>query len=95
MKDKMNKEEIIEKNKLRAIGYALSLVSFQEVGIGPDENLQRVREIVNGIIELCRIETGIELTNYPTEFLKENKELLMNKKLPYTLVKIFENEKSV
>ena len=79
--------------KKRAIGYALSLVCFQEVGMGNDEELGNVREIVAEIIALCNRETGIELESYPVEFLKDNKELLLNEKLPYTLLKIVEERK--
>lgn len=82
------------KQKLkRAIGYALSLISFQEVGMGPDENLQIVREIVFDIRKLCEKETGIILEGYPTQFLKDNKKLLKEEKLPYTLIKIFKEGK--
>lgn len=64
-----------QENKKRAIGYALCIVSFQEVGAGPDENLGEVREIVARIRTLCKSETGILLEGYPVDFLKENKEL--------------------
>ena len=79
--------------KERAIGYALSLLCIQEVGIGLDEDLFIIRKIVRDIKDLCFKETKIKLTSYPVEFLKENKELLKNKKLPYTLIKIFEDNK--
>jgi hypothetical protein len=82
----MNMDE--EKLKGRAIGYALSLLCFQEVGAGEDKFLGDVREIVAKIIKLCEEETGIKLNGYPTEFLKENKKFLMENKLPYTLLKI-------
>jgi len=61
-----------ETKKIRALGYALSLVAFQEVGAGEDKFLGDVREIVFKIRELCKQETGEELVSYPTEFIKAN-----------------------
>ena len=89
-KNKQTKEET-EKQK-RAIGYALSLVCIQEVGIGPDKNLGMVRQIISEIISLCEDETGIELEGYPTQFLKDNKELLMGEKIPYTLIRMVKEQ---
>jgi len=79
--------------KKRALGYALSLVAFQEVGIGPDESLSEVKEVVAKIRAICEYETGIKLEGYPTKFLEENKKLLMNEKLPYTLLSMVKENK--
>lgn len=81
--------EVKEKDKkARALKYALSLIAFQDIGIGPDKNLGIVREISAGIQHLCKDETGIELPNsYPIDFVKENKEEVM-KLLPFTLVEL-------
>lgn len=69
------KLEVIQKNnKRRVLGYALSLVAFQEVGAGEDKFLNDVREIVLRIRELCKSETGIEIIGYPTDFIKANRE---------------------
>ena len=81
-------------NKKRAIGYALSLVCFQEVGMGADKFLNDVRNIVSDIQILCEAETGIKLKGYPTEFLRENEKILMNEKLPYTLISMVKEKKS-
>ena len=79
--EKMNKTEKLK----RALKYALSLVAFQEVGAGPDENLSIVKGIVSDLQYLCILETGIELVSYPTRFIKENKKEVM-KLMPFTLV---------
>jgi len=63
-----------KENNKRALQYAKSLVAFQEVGMGPDENLERVRMIVYEIISVCKDETGIKLDSYPIEFVKTFKE---------------------
>ncbi len=79
-------EEIQKDRRKRALGYALSLVAFQEVGAGEDKFLGDVREIVYRIRELCQQETGEELESYPIEFLKSNaKEIKEN----YPFVKNF------
>ena len=59
-----------------------SIVSFQEVGAGPDKNLNEVRDIIAKIRTLCENETGILLEGYPTEFLKDNKEIV-RKEYPF------------
>ena len=83
-------DKIREKKLKRAIGYAASLVFFQEVGMGPDENLPQVNHTVESIQDLCFRETGIRMEGYPTEFLKEHQDLLMTEKLPYFMKKYLE-----
>lgn len=61
-----------EDKQIRAYGYALSLVAFQEVGMGEDKFLGDVRAIAGAIRSLCQSETGIPLDSYPIEFLKEH-----------------------
>ena len=78
--------------KERALRYALSLVVFQEVGVGDDRNLGDVRNIVDSIRWVCKEETGVELSGYPTDYLNENlKELI--ELLPYGLKKELGKEK--
>ncbi len=75
-----------KEQRRRALGYALSLVAFQEVGAGEDKFLKDVREIVFKIKELCREETGTDLEGYPIEFLQTNaKEIKEN----YPFIKNF------
>lgn len=73
-----------DENMKRAMGYALTLVQFQEIGAGPDKNLTIVRAIARELVNLCKDETGIELDTYPTQFLRDNKELTL-KNIPYTV----------
>jgi len=78
---------------IRAIRYALSIIDFQEVGMGPDRNLSKVKSIVADIVDLCEDETGIKLENYPTEFLKNNSKLIKENKITsYTLKMIMEDK---
>ncbi len=56
----------------KALGYALSLTAFQDVGMVEYDFLGDVREIVFKIQDLCKRETGYELESYPIEFLKTN-----------------------
>ena len=81
-----NKIKDKEKAKVRALRYALSLVCFQEVGMGEDENLGIVRGIVNNIKYLCKNETGIEISGYPIDFIKDNLRKVIEL-LPFTLIK--------
>lgn len=79
-----------KENLKRALKYALSLVAFQEVGMGEDKNLQLVRETAHNLMWLCKDETGIELSSYPTDFIKENKKEVLGL-LPFTLIKLKRN----
>ncbi len=66
----VNRTSKLNDKQRRALKYAMSLCSFQEAGMGPDENLQTVRNIVSEIQGLCLSETGIKLESYPVDFIK-------------------------
>ena len=85
----INKQELKIRNKERAIRYAMSLVIFQEVGIGPDQNLFTVRQTVSYIQQLCKTETGITLESYPVDYVKENKKQAISL-IPFCLQEIKE-----
>jgi hypothetical protein len=74
-----------EQAKERALRYALSLVAFQEVGAGKDENLQTVRNVVENIRQLCKDETGIEISGYPFDFIQSNARAVIEF-LPHSLL---------
>lgn len=61
-----------KEKKVRVLRYALSLVTFQEVGAGADENLKDVKNVASTIQNLCFIETGINLESYPIDYLNKN-----------------------
>jgi len=91
--DKKLKEEICDilatgknKNKERALRYALSLIIFQEVGAGEDKFLGNVKSIVYHIQTLCKEETGYKIESYPVGFINENIETMI-KLLPYIMRK--------